>query len=178
MVDAGALEDTQVVRIVTYEPQYAAAFSDLNREWIEAYFELEDEDIKVLSNPEGYVLSGGGEIFFAIADPAETSEGASSEIVGTVAMIQTKSGVFELAKMAVAPKQQGKGISRLLMTACIDFAKDKQASEIFLVTNDILLPAMGLYEKSGFVRLPQIEDARYSRGNTEMRLVLSGTRRD
>jgi len=78
--------------------------------------------------------------------------------------------------MAVAPAAQGKGISRLLMTACIDFARAKNATEIFLVTNDILLPALGLYEKSGFVRLPQIEDARYSRGNTEMRLVLSGAR--
>ena len=178
MVDAGTLEDAQVVRIVTYEPRYAAAFSDLNKEWIEAYFELEAEDLKALSNPEGYVLSGGGEIFFALADPEQGGADGTPEVVGTVAMIKTKAGVFELAKMAVAPREQGKGISRLLMTACIDFAKEKKASEIFLVTNDILLPAMGLYEKSGFVRLPQIEDARYSRGNTQMRLVLSGAGRD
>jgi len=152
VVDAGTLEDAQVIRIVNYKPQYATAFSDLNKEWIEKYFELEDEDIKVLSDPEGYVLSGGGEIFFALANRQENSEDDTSEIVGTVAMVKTKAGVFELAKMAVAPAAQGKGISRLLMTACIDFARAKNATEIFLVTNDILLPALGLYEKSGFVR--------------------------
>jgi len=145
MVDAGTIERAEVTRIVTYEPQYADAFADLNREWIEAYFELETEDIKVLSNPEGYVLAGGGEIFFALDSAVSGPDGTDGlnggnnnppKVVGTVAM---------------------------------------DASEIFLVTNDILLPAMGLYEKSGFVRLPKIEDARYSRGNTEMRLLLSGT---
>lgn len=184
MVDAGTIARSEVTRIVTYEPQYADAFADLNREWIEAYFELEAEDIKVLSNPEGYVLAGGGEIFFAldaaISGPDGT-DGLSGDnnnpprVVGTVAMVKTADRVFELAKMAVSPSAQGRGISHLLMTACVDFARAQNASEIFLVTNDILLPAMGLYEKSGFVRLPKIEDARYSRGNTEMRLVLSGT---
>ena len=163
MVDAGIW---LVIEIVTYEPLYADAFSDLNKEWIEAYFEVEDEDIKVLSNPEGYVMAGGGEIFFALDE--------TRKAVGTVAMVSTEEGVFELAKMAVSPSMQGQGISRLLMAACIDFARARDAREIFLVTNDALLPAMGLYEKSGFVRLPKIEDARYSRGNTEMRLVLSG----
>jgi len=170
MADAGTLEAARVIRIVSYQPQYADAFSDLNKEWIESYFEIEAEDTKVLSNPEGYVLSGGGEIFFAL-----DGDSAAPQVVGTVAMIKTSDDIFELAKMAVKPAAQGKGISRLLMTACIDFARSREASEIFLVTNDTLLPAMGLYEKSGFVRLPQIEDARYSRGNTEMRLVLSGT---
>ena len=168
MVNAGFVA---VIQIVTYEPQYAGAFSDLNKEWIEAYFEVEAEDIKVLSNPEGYVMAGGGEIFFAL----DVDQGAEPTVVGTVAMINTEDGVFELAKMAVAPSAQGRGISRLLMTACIDFARARKAREIFLVTNDVLLPAMALYEKSGFVRLPQIEDARYSRGNTEMRLELSGS---
>jgi len=165
-----------MIHIVTYKPQYAEAFSDLNKEWIETYFELESEDTKVLSNPEGYVLAGGGEIFFALDLDLDNVNSADevAQIVGTVAMINTTGGVFELAKMAVAPSAQGKGISRLLMTACIDFARSKNATEIFLVTNDLLLPAMGLYEKSGFVRLPQIEDARYTRGNTEMRLLLSG----
>lgn len=170
-----------MIQIVTYQPQFAQAFADLNKEWIEAYFELEAEDMKVLDNPEGYVLSGGGEIFFALDSSLPCSDLPSSDlpnseaepcVIGTVAMVKTGATVFELAKMAVAPRAQGRGISGLLMTACIQFAKSKGAEEIFLVTNDILKPAMGLYEKSGFVRLPKIEDARYSRGNTEMRLPL------
>ena len=169
-----------MIKIVTYQSGYAKAFADLNKEWIEAYFEIEDEDLKVLQNPEGYVLAGGGEIFFAL-DVPRNLQGAdfrSEEFapLGTVAMVNVSSEagqpVFELAKMAVAPKAQGEGIGRHLMTACIQFARARCAKEIFLVTNDILLPAMALYEKSGFVRLPAIEDTRYSRGNTEMRLQL------
>lgn len=164
-----------MIEIVTYRSEFAQAFADLNKEWIEAFFEIEAEDLKMLENPEGYVLAGGGEIFFALdAAPHGLIP------VGTVAMVKQpqphdsslSAPVFELAKMAVAPSEQGKGISRLLMRACIDFARSRGAEEIFLVTNDILKPAMALYEKSGFIRLPKIEDARYSRGNTEMRLSL------
>ena len=161
-----------MIEIVTYQPQFAKDFAELNREWIEAYFELEAEDIKVLENPEGYVLSGGGEIFFALDTASQTKGDAEPSVIGTVAMVKTGAAVFELAKMAVAPRAQGQGISGLLMKACIRFARAQGAEEIFLVTNDILKPAMGLYEKSGFVRLPKIEDACYSRGNTEMRLRL------
>lgn len=154
-----------LVSVTAYNPSHAAAFADLNKEWIETWFELEAEDLKVLNNPESYVLAGGGEIFFAL-DAQKTA-------VGTVAMVKTSARTFELAKMAVSPQAQGQGISHLLMTACIDFARAQDAREIFLITNDILLPAMHLYERSGFVRMPQNNDSRYARGNTEMRLALS-----
>ena len=149
-----------------YDPCWAEAFAALNRAWIEAYFELEAEDIKVLEDPEGYVLRAGGEIFFAVAD---------ERAVGTVAMVNAGPAVFELAKMAVDPAWQGRGISHLLMRACVDFARTRRADEIFLITNDRLKPAMALYERSGFVRQPRNGDERYSRGNTEMRLSLSGS---
>lgn len=153
-----------MTRIVGYDAAYADAFAELNKEWIETYFTLEEEDLKTLHNPESYVLAGGGEIFFALD--------AENTAVGTVAMVKTDEWVFELAKMAVSPKMQGQGISHLLMSACIDFARERNAREIFLITNDILLPAMHLYERSGFVRMPRNNDSRYARGNTEMRLQL------
>ncbi len=151
------------VEVVRFAAQYAQAFAALNREWIETYFEIEDEDLKMIEHPQEYVLDGGGEIFTALVD---------SEPVGTVAMVKSDATTFELAKMAVAPAAQGSGISHLLMDACIDFARSAGALEIFLITNDILAPAMGLYLKSGFVRQPQNNDQRYARGNTEMRLSL------
>lgn len=151
------------VEVVCFAPQYAPAFAALNREWIETYFEIEDEDLKMIEHPQEYVLDGGGEIFTALIDGAP---------VGTVAMVRTDDTTFELAKMAVAPACQGLGISHRLMEACIAFARGNGAREIFLITNDILKPAMALYEKSGFVRQPQNNDMRYARGNTEMRLRL------
>ncbi len=156
-------EQSAQVEVVSFSARYAAAFAELNREWIETYFQIEDEDLKMMGHPQSYVLDGGGEIFTALVD---------SEPVGTVAMVRVDEMTFELAKMAVSPASQGLGISRLLMNACIEFARDQQAAEIFLITNDILRPAMALYEKSGFVRMPQNNDMRYARGNTEMRLSL------
>lgn len=151
------------IEVVSFDARYALAFAELNREWIETYFKIEDEDLKMMEHPQSYVLDGGGDIFTALLD---------GEPVGTVAMVRTDATTFELAKMAVSPASQGLGISHLLMTACVEFARAKGANEIFLITNDILRPAMALYEKSGFVRMPQNNDMRYARGNTEMRLAL------
>ena len=58
------------------------------------------------------------------------------------------------------------------MQACIEFARDKGAAEIVLITNDVLKPALGLYTASGFQPMPANSDTRYSRGNLEMRLRL------
>lgn len=153
------------VSVVGYRSEFAKAFAELNREWIETHFAMEPEDERSLGDPEGYVLAGGGEIFFALDD-------GRSDPVGTVAMVAKDAARFELAKMAVTPEFQGRGIGKQLMAACIQFARAQQATEIVLTTNNILAPAMGLYEQAGFVRLPQLEDARYARGNTEMRLEL------
>ena len=150
------------VSLITFEGRFAAAFAALNYQWIEHYFEIEDEDRSALDDPVGYAIKPGGEIFFVL-------EG--EEAVGTVAMVPKGDGVFELAKMAVRPDRQGRGYSSLLMDACIGFARDQGAHEIMLVTNDMLTPALGLYEKAGF-RAVQFSDARYARGNLEMRLSL------
>ncbi|MEM7216921.1 MAG: GNAT family N-acetyltransferase [Pseudomonadota bacterium] len=150
------------VEVVGYQPRLAEAFARLNRAWIERYFEMEAEDEKSLGDPEGYVINDGGEIFFTLVD---------GEPVGCVAMVPVGGGVFELAKMAVAAGQQGRGLGRLLMNACIRFAKERGAREIYLVTNDVLTPAMGLYRSSGFIER-RMTDVRYTRGNTEMRLQL------
>ena len=159
------------VRHVTYDPQYAGAFAELNYEWIETYFAVEDEDRAALEDPDGYAIAAGGEIFFVLED---------DHPVGTVAMVpfkgQSEGVAYELAKMAVKPACQGRGYSHLLMQACIQFAGDRNADEIVLITNDVLAPALGLYTGSGFVPMPINSDTRYSRGNLEMRLSLTPRR--
>ena len=154
--------------VVTYDRAYAQAFADLNYQWIEHYFEIEEEDRKALDNPEGYALAKGGQIFFVLID---------EEPVGTVAMVPhawqgERVHTFELAKMAVRPDCQGKGLSVPLMQACVDFARDAEAIEIMLVTTDCLPPAVTLYELFGFRAQPVLEDQRYSRGNLQMVLTL------
>lgn len=151
------------LEIVPFNGDYKSAFESLNREWIEEYFVMEEEDLKTLQNPESYIMEKGGEIFFAVLD---------GDVVGTSAMIQTSKGIYELAKMSVAKKLQGQGIGKKLLKRCIDFSKEREATEIFLITNDSLKPALNLYQSCGFVLNEQNDDNRYERGNTKMTLIL------
>ena len=153
------------LKIVPFNKDYKPAFEFLNRAWIEEYFVMEEEDLKTLQNPESYVLERGGEVFFAILD---------GEVVGTAAMIQTDKGIYELAKMAVARQFQGLGIGKKLLKRCVDFSKEREATEIFLITNDSLKPALSLYLSFGFVLNDQNDDNRYKRGNTKMNLLIGG----
>ena len=153
------------LKIVPFNKDYKSAFEFLNRAWIEEYFIMEEEDLKTLQNPESYILEDGGEVFFAILD---------GEVVGTAAMIQTDKGIYELAKMAVARQFQGLGIGKKLLKRCIDFSKEREATEIFLITNDSLKPALSLYLSFGFVLNDQNDDNRYERGNTKMNLLIGG----
>jgi len=153
------------LKIVPFTVDYKSAFEHLNREWIEEFFEMEEEDLKTLQNPESYVIKQGGEIFFAVLD---------GDVVGTAAMIKTSQGIYELAKMAVAKNFQGLGIGKKLIKRCIDFSKEREATEIFLITNNSLKPALSLYLSFGFVLNDQNDDNRYERGNTKMNLLIGG----
>ena len=151
------------LRITSFNKKYKADFEKLNREWIEEFFRMEDEDFHTLQNPESYVIQKNGEIFFAINDQI---------VIGTAAMIPFSEDVFELAKMSVKKGFQGKGVGKLLLKRCIQFAQERNANEIFLLTNDILKPALNLYLSCGFVIKNKYDDERYERGNTKMHLIL------
>ena len=125
---------------------------------------MEDEDFHTLQHPESYVIAKSGEIFFAVFD---------QEVIGTAAMLSASDKVFELAKKAVRKDFQGRGVGMLLLKRCISFAKERNALEIFLLTNDVLKPALNLYLSSGFVLNDEYDDERYERGNTKMHLILS-----
>ena len=151
------------LRIVNFNFEYKSSFEQLNREWIEEYFVMEQEDLKTLQDPESYVIKKGGEIFFAILE---------ENVVGTAALIPTAENVFELAKMSVRKNLQGNGIGKKLLKRCIEFSKERKVREIFLITNDSLKPALNLYLSSGFVLNELNDDERYDRGNTKMSLIL------
>ena len=69
------------------------------------YFKIEAADNLALDNPQSYILDKGGHIFVAKY---------RGETVGVVALLKMTDGGFELAKMAVSPKAQGKSIGFLL----------------------------------------------------------------
>lgn len=146
--------------IVPFRPALREDLYRLNADWLQRYFELEPYDIEVLSNPEGAILSGGGEIFFATLGEA---------VVGTCALMQVKPGEFELTKMAVDPSAQGLGIGRVLIDAAIEAFQRIGGQELFLETNTKLAAAIRLYESSGFEHQPATRaDSHYSRANVYM----------
>ncbi|MCP4443551.1 MAG: GNAT family N-acetyltransferase [Aureispira sp.] len=150
----------QEVIILEYNPDLKDHFRTLNEEWIHKYFEMESKDIAVLNNPEHHIIEKGGVILFAQLD---------SEIVGTCALIQIEEGVFELAKMAVTSGYQGRQIGKKLCLAAIEFARQLEVDELFLVSNTMLNKALRLYQKVGFreVTFPQ-EERSYERTNIKM----------
>jgi DNA-binding MarR family transcriptional regulator/N-acetylglutamate synthase-like GNAT family acetyltransferase len=152
------------VKIITYRNEYRDIFRDLNYEWLEKYFVIEDEDRKILGNPEGEIINRGGEIFFAKDN---------NQIIGTAALIKYDSATYELAKMAVTEKAQGRQIGKKLAEAVIQKAKDNNADVLFLESNTKLTPAMNLYRKLGFVQVEQNNVSKYARSTIKMELKLN-----
>ncbi|WP_034261844.1 GNAT family N-acetyltransferase [Actinospica robiniae] len=127
-------------------PADADAFRELNEEWISRLFTLVQEDRAVLADPFGRILARGGDVLVA----RETAEGP---VLGCIALLAHPGAVFEVAKMAVAPGAQGRGLGRRLLTAAIERSRTLGATRMFLGTNSKLGPAVHLYEQAGFVRI-------------------------
>ncbi|MFV5998619.1 GNAT family N-acetyltransferase [Streptomyces sp. NPDC056231] len=124
----------------------ADAFRALNEEWISRLFTLQEEDRAVLADPFGRIVGPGGDVLLA-------HEPGSDAVVGCIALLAYPDAVFELAKMAVAPTAQGRGIGRQLIAAAIDRARALGGARLFLGTNSKLAPAIHLYENAGFARI-------------------------
>jgi GNAT superfamily N-acetyltransferase len=94
-------------------------------------------------------------------------------VVGTCGVIPYGGeGSYEIVKMAVDTASQGKGYGRKLMDRAIQWCKDRNGKEIWILTNTVLGPAVEMYKKCGFetVRLGSHPD--YERVNIIMKLVL------
>jgi putative acetyltransferase len=145
--------------IVPYREELRAAFEQLNRDWIESYFVLEDADREVFADPTGSIVRPGGQIFFVV-------EGDT--VLGTCAVLRHGPTECEIAKMAVAPAARGRGLGDRLMEAAVDFAREIGASKVVIVSNTLLAPAIRLYRKHGFMEVPLESDGRYQRANIRL----------
>jgi len=137
-------DDAVVIR--PFAPGDAQAFRDLNLAWIAAYFQPEAKDEATLSDPEGTILAPGGQILLA---------DVGGQTVGCVALMPDGPiNCYEVAKMAVAPEAQGRGVGRRLLEAAVAWARDRGARRLYLESNARLAPALRLYESAGFRHLP------------------------
>jgi len=153
------------ISILDYNPGLKKYFKLLNYEWLEEYFEVEEKDRILLSNPKNKIINKGGFILFAKIDDS---------IVGTCAVIKHKNGLFELAKMAVTKKYRGRGIGSKLIKEVSYRMQKADIHEIYLLTNSKLKAANVLYKRFGFVKIKEnpLGNSGYIRKIYTMRLKL------
>ena len=148
------------INIINFQDNFEKDFFDLNIEWLEYFFQVEEYDYEVLSNSKKYIINKGGKIFFAES---------AGNIIGTVALMPTKNKlVFELTKMAVKPEYRNKGIGKKLLKKCIDYSKSNSYSSIILYSNKKLNNAIHLYRKFGFKEIRMEKKSPYLRANIKM----------
>jgi len=151
-----------MIMIVDYRAEHQPWFENLNREWIERVFKMEQVDVNVLTRPEEFILKDGGVILMAYWN---------NEIAGTVALRKMKSGDYELTKMAVDEKFRGKGIGEALIHGLIDRAKEMGLRRVILYSNTVLENAIRLYRRLGFKEIP-LEKGNYERSNIKMEIEI------
>lgn len=144
-----------------FAPALAKDFIRLNENWIKTYFRLEESDIKTLSNPQK-IIDNGGEIYFAVDE-------ASQVVIGCCALIRHTAENWELAKMAVDPNAQSRGIGFQLGMAVIEEARRRGASTLFLEGNTRMKASIQLYRKLGFREVP-IDHTAYERCDIKMEI--------
>ncbi|WP_238474014.1 bifunctional helix-turn-helix transcriptional regulator/GNAT family N-acetyltransferase [Altericroceibacterium spongiae] len=156
------------LQIRDYEESVAACFRDINLEWIDDMFVVEDADLEVLDHPQEAIIQPGGEILFV--------ESPDLGVIGTCALRKTGQGSFELTKMGVRSTARGLKAGEFLLQAAICRAGEIGAQELYLLTNSACQPAIHLYEKLGFSHDAGIMErygARYARCDVAM--LFTGT---
>jgi putative acetyltransferase len=157
--------DTDVVIRAFTRPD-AEAFAALNRHWLIAHQLLEPADEKQLDDPDTHVFGRGGEIFIAVLNGVT---------VGCCAAIPHGPEIMEVAKLAVDPAAQGRGIGRQLVLAALRFARAREFTTVMLTSNSALVSALKLYESLGFQRRTIPRDVPYASVDVYMELRLDAS---
>jgi len=166
MSSRGELRASAQTIVRRFQAGDETAFRLLNEQWIERYFKIEAKDQSTLSDPRKTIIEPGGTILLA------TVNGRS---VGCCALLRMSDHEFEVAKMAVAPEFQGRGIGRTLLSATIEEARSLGATRLYLETNHVLKPAIALYESLGFRHIDptNIVPSVYARADVYMEMFLN-----
>jgi ribosomal protein S18 acetylase RimI-like enzyme len=134
--------------IVEYNDELAGQFHDINAQWIESMFVLEDHDRHVLEHPRSVIIDSGGVILF-VASPAHG-------IIGTCALMKTGDGEYELTKMGVLDTARGLKAGEFLLDQIISRARTMEVKKLYLLTSHKCEAAIHLYEKLGFEHSKEI----------------------
>jgi DNA-binding MarR family transcriptional regulator/GNAT superfamily N-acetyltransferase len=147
-----------------FSDDLAEPFYRINAEWIEEMFALEDNDVRLLSNPRELIVDKGGVVLFA--------QTPDLGVVGTCAIMKMKDGWFELTKMGVSKAARGRKVGEFLLAQALERAAAMGvADRLYLLTNAKCAAAIHLYEKLGFVHdaeIMRLFGSRYERCDVAM----------
>lgn len=150
--------------IINFKNEYKKHFYDLNIEWLNEFFLVEDYDQKILSNPQKHIINKGGSVFFAKKD---------KKIIGVVALMPTDElDVYELTKMGVRKSFRNQGAGRLLINKCIEQAKLNKLKKVIIYSNRKLENAIYLYKSFGFTEVDLEKKSNYQRADIKLELRL------
>lgn len=115
----------------------------------------------MLDQPQEYILGPGGCILLAES---------GGQVVEACALIKLNGEPgYELAKMAVSPVVQGRGLGK----AAVQRARELGATRLYLESNAGLTPAVSLYHKPGFRPVAILPASPYARAKVFMEMYLS-----
>jgi GNAT superfamily N-acetyltransferase len=156
------------IKIVEYKPEHKARFKEINVQWITRSFIMEEEDIRTVDDPEGYILKGGGKIFIALYKGLPA---------GTCAYLNMGNNVYEMIKMAVDEKYRGLKIGSIIGKESVQKMRELGARSIFLYSNTKGSPvAIELYRKLGFVEIP-LGQSEFQRADIKMELIFPSNKK-
>jgi ribosomal protein S18 acetylase RimI-like enzyme len=117
-------------------------------------------------------LDGGHDYGSVLAD-VDSRAGAGDllvaadrdDVLGAVLFVRPGSRYAELSRdgeaefrmLAVDPSAQGRGVGQALATACIDRARALGCTAVVICVRDFSMPAQRLYDRLGFVRVPELD---------------------
>ena len=133
------------LELVDFNDTHAAAFHDINSEWLEEQLEITPHDQRILDHPRREILDRGGRIFMLLLQGTP---------VGTCALMPLAEEVAEITKYAVLRSQRGLGLGGLLLERVLATARGSGFREILLLSHSLLERATRLYREFGFRELP------------------------
>lgn len=152
------------MKIIRYQEQYKQLFIDMNKNWINKLFKIEQHDLEQLDQVENY-LEQGAMAFFAVEN---------EQVLATCMVLRLEHNTWEICKFTTNEQFQGKGAGTKVFQACLDYAIENQADKIVLYSNKKLKPALHIYQKFGFKEVPvTIDDYESGRCDYQAELTVS-----
>ena len=135
------------------------AFAELNIAWIKDLHHVEESDQYMYDHPESYAQNGNSIFAFEL----------DGEVAGVCALKQDDEGEWELTKMAVDPKFQGRGLGKTIMNHVENYARTELGMKrIYLISNTINAAAIRLYKRCDWVVIHEGPHPRYARADIAM----------